>query len=67
MTDINYFSLGLTHGKLSHDYQPVRLPTPMGLQQASPRKQTEFWEGWSTGWDEQETKTLDVVFFKCEV
>jgi hypothetical protein len=64
MTNINFFSLGLQHGRLSHYYQPVRLPAPLDLQQASPREQTEFWEGWTTGWDEQEASS--VIFFKVE-
>jgi hypothetical protein len=57
-----FYKLGLQHGKLSHDYQPSRLPAPMELKQASSREQNEFWEGWSTGWDEQEL--METTTFK---
>ena len=65
MTDINFFSLGLTHGKLSHDYQPVSLPAPIGLLKAPIQDQQDFWKGFYEGWDEQESSPI--IFVKQEV
>jgi hypothetical protein len=67
MNDIqtpSFFSLGLTHGKLSHDYQPVGFPAPSGLMKASVQDQQDFWKGFHQGWDEQEAST--VFFHKVE-
>jgi hypothetical protein len=61
-----FFQMGLQHGKLSHDFQPSRLPAPLELQKASSREQNDFWEGWSTGWDEQEviSNRIEATTFK---
>lgn len=57
----NFFSLGLTHGKLSHDYQPTAFPAPIGLMKASVQDQQDFWKGFHQGWDEQEACSIQFV------